>query len=74
MNGSKLERIARNTPAMATTAKAQRHGQRKDLAVVEPHQLRDLGVVRGGAEGAAQGGAVEQELQPGDHGDRGQRT
>src|SRR6516225_8643197 len=38
------------------------HGDSKDMAVVEPHQLRNGGVVRGGTKGAPQGGAIEQYL------------
>ena len=50
--------------------KRQRHGQRKDVAIVEPHELRHRGIVGGGAEGAAERGAVEHELQAADHRDR----
>ena len=46
-----------------------RHGQREHPAVVDAHQLRDLGIVRGGAEGPAQLGAIEQELQSEDDAD-----
>ncbi|MCY1391038.1 hypothetical protein D9M71_58660 [compost metagenome] len=45
----------------------QGHGQAEDVAVVDAHQLRGGLVVRGGAEGAAQAGLVEQELQAADH-------
>ena len=41
----------------------QRHGEREDVAVVEAHQLRHRRIVGGGAEGAAERGAVEHELQ-----------
>ncbi|MNN71815.1 hypothetical protein D3C81_1877860 [compost metagenome] len=37
------------------------------MAVIYAHQLGGLLVVRGGAEGAAQAGLVEQQLQPADH-------
>ena len=57
---------------MATTAEAERHGIGIDLAVVEPHQAGNFLVVGGCAEGAADGGAVEDELQCGDHGHGGQ--
>ena len=43
------------------------HGDREDAAVVDAHELRRLGVVRGGAEGAAEGGAVEEQVQREDH-------
>ena len=52
----------------------QRHREREDVAVVEAHQLRDRLVVGGGAEGAAERGAVEQQLQAADHRDRDART
>ena len=47
----------------------ERHRQREDVAVVEAHELRDRRVVGGGAEGAAERGAVEQNLQAADDGD-----
>ena len=47
----------------------QRHRQRENMAVVEAHQLRHRRVVGGGAEGAAERGAIEHELQGADHGD-----
>ena len=40
--------------------KRQRHGQREDVAIVETHQLRHRLIVRRGAEGAAERGAIEQ--------------
>ena len=49
--------------------KRQRHGQREDVAIVETHQLRHGLIVRRRAEGAAERGAIEQELQAGDDGD-----
>jgi hypothetical protein len=49
-------------------------GEREDVAVVDAHQLGDLRIIGGGAEGAAQLGAVEYEIERQDHADRrGQR-
>jgi hypothetical protein len=53
--------------------KRQRHGQRKDVAIVETHQLRHRLIVRRRAEGAAERGAIEQELQAGDDGNGDRR-
>ena len=60
IDGSKLVRMARKTPAMATTASDSAMASAEDVAVVEAHQPRDLRVVGGGAEGAAEGRAVEE--------------
>ena len=68
--GSKLVRTARNTPATATIASDSAIASAEDVAVVEAHQLRHRLVVGGGAERAAERGAVEQQLQAGDHRDR----
>ncbi len=45
-------------------------GEREDVAVVDAHQLGDLRIVGGGAEGAAELGAVEHEVERQDHADR----
>ena len=45
----------------------QRHRHGEHVAGVEAHQLRHRLVVGGGAEGAAERGAIEQRLQAGDH-------
>ena len=47
------------------------HGQGKDVAAVDPHQLCDLRVIGHRPEIATQRGAEEQVLQPADHGQRG---
>ena len=64
--GSKLVRTARNTPGDRDDGERQRHGEREHVTVVEAHQLRDRLIVRGRAEGAAEGGAIEQKLQAAD--------
>jgi hypothetical protein len=48
----------------------ERHGEGEDVAVVDAHEPRRLAVVGGGAEGAAQLRAVEQQLQRRDDRDR----
>ncbi len=42
----------------------QRHRERVEPAVVDPHQRRGLAVVGGGAEGPADRRAADEELQP----------
>ena len=44
--GSKLARIASNTPASPTIASDRAHRQPEHMAVVEPHQLRHPRIVR----------------------------
>ncbi|GCC48230.1 hypothetical protein chiPu_0032353, partial [Chiloscyllium punctatum] len=43
---------------------------RIDVALVDAHQLRDRGIVGGGAEGTAEPGAIEDQLKQRDGGDR----
>ena len=48
----------------------QRHAQREDMTVVEPHELRRNLIVGSGAEGPPECRAVENKLQAADHRDR----
>ena len=70
IDGSKLVRMARNTPAMATTASDSAMARPKTWRLSRPISCATIWIVGGGAEGAAERGAVEQPLQPGDHRDR----
>ena len=51
----------------ADQQKRRRHRQRIDVLVIDAHQLRGFGVVRSGAKGAPQPGAVEYRLHRCDH-------
>ena len=59
-------RIANSTPASAVKIIAIAERQRVQVAVVDAHQLGGVGIVGGGAEGAAEAGAIEQKLQAAD--------
>ena len=50
------------------------HREREHAAVIDAHELRDFGIVGGGAERAAERGAIEEQIEGEDHRDRGERS
>ena len=69
MLGSKRSAHAEEHASQRHHRQRDRHGEREDMAVVDAHQARRVGVVGGRPEGGAQRRAVEQQLQAGDHRD-----
>ena len=63
MVGSKLARSAEIERGDRDHDERKPHRDRKDAADVDAHQLRGFEVVGGGAEGAAERRAVEDELR-----------
>ena len=53
--GSKLVRMPRKMPAMATTASDSAMAMPEDMRLVQPHELGNVLIVRNRAEGTAQG-------------------
>ena len=74
--GRGRERRARavEEPGQRHGAEGDRHRHAVDVAVVDAHQLRGRGIVGGGAEGAADRRAREEQLQPSEHHDGDDRT
>ena len=61
---------AQEHPRQCDDGETQRHRGGVNAARVEAHQRRDLGVVAGGAKGAAERGGVKHPLQRENHADR----
>ncbi len=74
MVGSNCARGAEEEGGDRADREREPHGDGIDAPVVDAHQLGDLDVVGGGAEGAAEAGAVEDQVQRENDEDRGNQA